>query len=222
MDWDFLRPYFELIKFQNRNPLPQTKAAFKALVEAIVPNTPDISVQHGSIQSMGTLDLRCDEYLRWTLDHYFLLITAITDINIYLANATAELLNIGARELINAGRNTKPVNSDILPEEGPFAALEPTDRFRAVTFLEQGNVDLTSLPVPYRNNPDFMLTVTGVITLLTTFGFYSEWSGYGTTRLETPNLRKLEQFPSGWQQVGYPGPARGYHAFRGYLTIKND
>jgi hypothetical protein len=51
----------------------------------------------------------------------------------------------------------------------------------------------------------------------TMFGFYSEWPAYGTTRLATPTLRRLEYFPIGWRQTGYPGVSLGYRAFRGQL-----
>ncbi len=50
----------------------------------------------------------------------------------------------------------------------------------------------------------------------TMMGYYSEWSGYGTTRLNKPNQRILEYNPISWKQVGYPGPSLGYHALRAY------
>lgn len=50
----------------------------------------------------------------------------------------------------------------------------------------------------------------------TMMGFYSEWSGYGTTRLNKPNQRRLEYDPISWKQIGYPGPSQGYHALRPY------
>lgn len=219
MDWTFFKPYFEVIKFQSRNSLPQTKAAFKELVDAIIPNTPDLAEKQGSIQLFGALDLHTDEYQVWSLNHYLSLVIVIKGFDIYLANATAEMLDIAARKLINTEENEKSVNSAVLPEEGAFAALEPSDRFRAITLLQQLNIDLATLPIPFHNNPGFALTVTGVITLLTVFGYYSEWSGYGSTRLESPENRKIEHFPTSWKQVGYPGPSKGYHALRGNYDI---
>lgn len=220
MNRNFFKPVFDIINYQSKYPLPQTKAAFKALTDAIVPNTPELSGKHGTIQSFGALDLHTDEYQIWTLDHFISLLIVITNFNIYLANASAEMLNIAAGQLIHTKGNKEPVNPAILPEEGSFAALAPNDRFRAITLLEQLKVDLSILPVPFRNNPDFILSITGVITMLCMSGYYSEWSGYGSTRMETPEKRKLEHFPAGWKQVGYPGPSKGYHAFRGYLIEK--
>jgi len=221
MNWDYYKPFFEIIKFQrSKNILPQTQAAFKALVDAIVPRTPEFAEKQGSIQSFGALDLHTDEYIIWSLEHHLSLIIVIKDVHIHLANATAEMLNIAARQLIYSGGNKKPVNTDIDANEDTFAALEPSDRFRAIFLLEQLQVDLATLPIPFRNNKGFVLALTSVLTLLTTTGYYTEWSGYGSTRLETPEKRIIEHFPISWRQVGYPGPSKGYHAFRGYLFDK--
>lgn len=218
MNWNFFKPYFEMIKLQNKNTLPQTEAVFRALVDAVIPKTPELAEKHGSIQSLGALDLHTDEYLIWVLDHQMSLSMVIKNVNIYLANATADMLNIAAGQLIDTGGNKKPINPDADPDSGMFAALEPADRFRAITLLEQLQVDLASLPVPFHNNPGFVLAVIKVLTLLVIKGYYLEWSGYGSTRLETPEKRKIEEFPTGWQQVGYPGPSLGYHVFRGNLV----
>ena len=219
MNWDFFKLFVGLIQFQrNKYILPQTQAAFKALVDAVVPVTPELTEEQGSIQSFGALDLRTDEYQIWSLDHYLSLNIIIKSFNIHLANATAEMLNIAAKQLLYIGGNKKPVNSAILPEKGTFAALAPSDRFLAITLLEQ--LDLASLPIPFRNYMGFVFTITVSITLLATIGYYTEWSGYGSTRMETPEKRKLEHFPTGWKQVGYPGPSKGYHALRGYLIEK--
>lgn len=220
MNWNFFKPYFEMIKFQSKNILPQTRAAFEALLDAVVPNTPELAERQGSVQSSGAVDLNIDEYQIWTLDHYLSLIIVAANLNVYLANATAEMLNIAARQLIDSEDNKKPVNTAFLFEEGAFAALEPSDRFRAITLLEQLKVDLAGLPVPFHNNPGFVLGIVGIISILATKGYYSEWSGYGSTRLETPENRRIEHFPTGWKQVGYPGPSKGYHALRGYITEK--
>lgn len=43
----------------------------------------------------------------------------------------------------------------------------------------------------------------------TMMGYYSEWFGYGSTRLNEPDQRTMEYQPFSWKQVGYPGPNRG-------------
>ena len=130
------------------------------------------------------------------------------------------MLNIAARKLIDSEGNKELVNFTILLGEGAFAALSSNDRFRAITLLEQNKVDITLLPIPFYNNPGFILSLTGGIAMFATIGYYTEWSGYGSSRMDTPEKRKLEHFPVGWNQVGYPGPSKGYHAFRGYLEEK--
>ncbi|RDU21956.1 hypothetical protein [Anaerosacchariphilus polymeriproducens] len=47
----------------------------------------------------------------------------------------------------------------------------------------------------------------------TMLGYYSEWFGYGTTRLNNPNQRILEFYPLSWEQVDYPGPAFSYISY---------
>ena len=53
----------------------------------------------------------------------------------------------------------------------------------------------------------------------TMLGYYSEWFGYGTTRMNKPNERVFEFAPISWKQIGYPGPSLGYHALRPYQFI---
>lgn len=221
MTWDFFKLFVMMIFFQgNKYTLPQTQAVFKALVDAIVPVTPELTEKQGSIQSCGALDSHTDEYQIWSLDHFLSLIIILKSFNIHLADAAAEMLNIGAKQLLHMGGNKIPVNSAILPEKGAFAALAPSDRFRAITLLEQKEDDLAILPLPFHNYQGFVFTVIVSITFLAIIGYYTEWSGYGSTRMETPEKRQLEHFPTGWKQVGYPGPSKGYHALKGYLIEK--
>lgn len=208
----------EIIRlFQRNNTSPQTKAVFKALADSIVPRTDKFAENPSSLHAIGALDVHTDEYPIYSLEHYAALRIMLRNFNIYLANATAEMLNTAARQLIAAGENGQPVNPAVESAEGTFAALGATDRCRAIALLEQLRMDLTSLPVPFRNNPWIVLDLVSILTMLNTTGYYSEWSGYGSTRLEAPEKRVIEHFPAGWRQVGYPGPSQGYHALRGYL-----
>lgn len=222
MIWRFFKLIVEMIQFlfQGNNTLLPTKATFKALVDSIVPPTEDLAEHQASFYSIGAVASHTDEYQISTLNHYVSLKIILRNFNIYLANATAQMLNAAAGQLISTKKNAKPINNAIASEEGIFAALEPTDRCRAISLLEHLQVDLANLPVPFRNNPGIVLAMISIMTMLTTTGYYSEWSGYGSTRLKPPDKRKIEHFPTGWQQVGYPGPSKGYHALRGYLVAK--
>lgn len=197
---------------------PHTVATFRALVEAIVPDTPALAV-FGAEQTPGAADLHIHEYMIWELDHSLSLFLGTHLTVVPLASPTAQLLNAGAVELVTSGRAKHAPNHAVWGS-CPFAALSPIDRIRVMAMLEQLDVDLGSLPPPYRDNGGNVRFMIDFLTRQTMFGNYSEWSAYGTTRLATPTERRLEYFPISWKQVGYPGVVPGYRALLGYkLTI---
>ncbi|MBK1811906.1 hypothetical protein JHL18_14890 [Clostridium sp. YIM B02505] len=199
---------------------PHTSETFKAFVDAFIPRTPPLALKLGEIQFWGGLDLKTDQYLIKSLNNYLSLTDDTGTHIIPLAEPTAIMLNKAAKQLILIGGNTEPINLNQIPITGVFAALSPVDRFLAITLLEELKVDLSSLPYPYTNNPGFILSVTSTLNRLTIVGYYSEWSGYGTTALKAPDNRKLEYYPLSWEQIKYPGPSKGYHVMRGYLVKK--
>jgi len=180
----------KLIKCQ-KDSLRRTQETFQAFVDAIIPRTPGLAEEYGRIQFFGALDLHTDEYITLSLDYYY----------IPLAEITAEMLDVAAEQLV-------------VMDGSAFAALEPSDRLRALTLLEQIHIYLADLPIPFRDNPELILYITSALNRFTMMGYYSEWSGYGSTRLATPNQRKLEYFPISWKQIGYPGPSLWYRALR--------
>ncbi|WP_160725179.1 hypothetical protein [Bacillus sp. USDA818B3_A] len=192
-----------------------TNTVFKAFATAIIPNTPQHDLKLGTIQYFGASDLLIHEYIIWTLDHS---ISLINNTNYSLSRQTAELLEISAHQLVLNSGNLQPLNLYKIPNEGIFSSLSPEDRLRSVTLLEHLAVKPADIPYPFNQNPRFILPVIDLLNRLVMFGFYSEWSGYGRTRLYPPNYRELEGFPISWIQVKYPGPSKGYHAFRGYLV----
>lgn len=110
--------FFELIKNQSKYPLPNTKSTFNALVDAIIPRTPGTSEKQESIQLSGALASHTDEYEIWSLDHFLSLNITKLNFSIYLANATAKMLDIAARQLIDSKGNKEPINFTTLLEEG--------------------------------------------------------------------------------------------------------
>ncbi|QYR21820.1 gluconate 2-dehydrogenase subunit 3 family protein [Paenibacillus sp. sptzw28] len=197
---------------------PQTVATFRALVAAIVPNTPALAV-YGAEQTAGAVDLHVDEYMIWELDHTLALMFGIELTIFPLSAPTAMLLNSGAVQFLASGQAQYAPNSSLWGTS-PFAALAAADRIRVLAMLEQLNFDLGAVPPPYRDDGGFVVFIIDYLNRGTMFGFYSEWSAYGTTRLNTPTRRRLEYFPIGWRQVGYPGVSLGYRALRGFmLTI---
>ena len=194
---------------------PFTKTVFEAFVEAMIQTAPPLAQKLFNVQYFGASELLIHEYIIWTLDH---LISLLKNTNYSLSRQTAELLELAAHQFVLNSGNIQTLTFYKIPSNIIFSALTPEDRLRSVTLLEQLTINPASLPYPFNQNPRFVLPVIDVINRLAMFGFYSEWSGYGTTRLNPPNNRNLETFPISWIQVKYPGPSKGYHALRGYLV----
>lgn len=204
MYWTFYNPDNKTENDQYNYSMQYTIETFKALVDAIIPRTPGLAEEYGKIQYFGALNLHTDEYLILTLNNYY----------IPLAEPTETMLDVAADQLVFIGDNKRLLDFSRFPGGGTFAALAPGDRFRALTLLGQLKVYLADLQMPFRDNPGLVLSITIVLNRFTMMGYYSEWSGYGSTRLNTPNNRVLEYFPLSWKQVGYPGPSLGYRALR--------
>lgn len=194
---------------------PHTLATFRALVEAIVPNTPALAV-YGAEQAAGAVDLHVHEYMIWELDHSLALFLGTHLTIVPLSASTGQLLNAGAVQLIASGQ-AKQAPNHALWGSSPYSALSPVDRILVLAMLEELRVDLGLLPPPYKDDGGLIKFIIDYLNRGTMFGFYSEWPAYGSTRLETPTARRLEYFPIGWQQTGYPGVSLGYRANRGYL-----
>lgn len=201
------------IQSYNETTDPHTIATFKALVEAIIPYT----ANYGPLQAAGAVELLTYEYMIWEMDHSLSVHLGLNLTSVPLAAPTAHLLDAGAIQLIISGRakdfQTAPVGG-----EGPFSTLSHADRFRALAILEQGAVDPGYLPEIYQYDLGFVQFIVDYLNRSTMFGYYSEWSAYGTTRLNYPDQRRLEQFPLSWIQVGYPGVSLGYRDYRGNLA----
>lgn len=194
-----------------------TLSTFQALVQAIIPATPYFSKP---FQTAGALELRAYEYVIWIMDHSIALPVEkqLNLVNNSMSKATAELLDSGAAQLIRTGQIQDPLNVYAFPGGGPFTALSSIDRLRAISLIERLEINLENLNLPYQNNPGLIRNMMDVLNQLTQFGLYSEWPAYGTTRLFSPEYRRVEYFPPGWIQTQYPGPSFGYRDFRGFLA----
>lgn len=201
MYWTFYNSINKIISNQNSNTAQNTQDIFKALVDSIIPRTPRLAEVYAAIMYYGALDLLTYEYVIMSLDYF----------DIPLAQPMAELLDVAAERLLfNEG--IELLNDTRYPRVGAFAALSPDMRFRALTLLEGQEYYSSELPMVFRGHPELVLSVTSTLNRLTMMGYYSEWFGYGTTRLNTPNQRILEFSPLSWTQVGYPGPSFSYRA----------
>ncbi|WP_134687212.1 hypothetical protein [Brevibacillus migulae] len=196
-----------------------TRATFQAFVDALIPATPDLTatgVTFGA-ESAGALELLVHEFVIQELNFSVSPLAGQTLLDTSPATGAAQLLDAAAVQLIQSGEAREPLDVYAFPGGGSFSALSRRDRLRAVDKLSMLDIDLESLPPPYTNNSAFVENVTVMFNLLAMFGFYSEWSGYGTTRFFSPDERKVECFPLSWIQTGYPGRSLGYRALRGYL-----
>lgn len=195
-------------------------ATFRALVGALIPSTPELAARFGSEQAYGAKELGVADYVIWILNHLIALPPGPLQSNVCLSEATAQVLDVAASELVeHASKNTPAGRAgqtaeNRLERNGLFASLSRRNRLLAMTLLEKKAVNLAALPAPYTNNPGFLVYMTQMLKMWALFGYYSEWSGYGSTRTLTPALRKLEFFPPSWRQVQYPGTALGYRDYK--------
>ncbi|WP_342757315.1 hypothetical protein [Kineothrix sedimenti] len=163
-----------------------------AFVEAIVPWTPRLAAEYGEIQYPGAVDALTYEYLVLSLYELG---------NVALLKSTVKTLDMAARELVISGGNE--FSMDIMGGGTiNFAALVPSDRLAALNILKQQ--ELSSYNSPMFTNK----YVVDLLVKMTMMGYYSEWFGYGSTRLDEPNQRIFEFMPFSWQQVSYPGVDR--------------
>lgn len=196
------------VQMINTDSIPHTKATFMAFADVIIPAT------------LGALDLRLDDYIDWTLNHY-VSIQGEWGVKIAkLSSQTARILDLSAYQLIVSGKMKGPLDYSIYPDGGPFAALSSDDRLEAIALLENLQVDLEVLPSPFRNNAGLIKNVVAALHQMVTFGYYSEWFSLGSTRLAYPENHRFERQPLVWKSLEYPGPSLGYKAIRGFLFDK--
>lgn len=201
-------PVYFPVKISKASSMPHTRATLMAFVDAVIPST------------LGALDLRLDDYVIWALDHYISTQGEWGVKTIPLSTPTAEILDAAAIQLILSGDLKAPLNFSTYPDGGPFTALAPDDRFEAIHLLENGQVDMESLPSPYRNNIGLIKNIVTNLHQMVMIGYYSEWFAFGATRLATPEDRNFKRALMTWDFVNYPGPSMGYREFRGFLVDK--
>lgn len=176
---------------------------FKAFAEAVIPRSPELAEQYGRVQYYGAVDLFTYEYLIMSLDRLL----------IPLAIPMAEVLNIAAEQFLYK-KGEDPAASD--SSDGTYLLrLSPVERLWAVNLLLQPE-GINYFPALLQISQEDILPIIPTLNKFALMGYYSEWSGYGSTRLYPPEQRTLEYFPVSWEQIGYPGPSQGYRVARSY------
>jgi hypothetical protein len=137
-----------------------------------------------------------------------------------IASIYAAVLDLFAVVFVYRGKNEDlPRPRDEYPNGGTFTFLSGTDRARCLEYVIDVSDPLGGLEDEILPIPDLLETIALNLFTLTYFGYYNEWAGYGESKTDPPTERTLETPPGevqGHRQVGYPGPAEGYAALRGY------
>lgn len=149
-----------------------------------------------------------------------------------LASIVSHILDTAALKLLDRGENAsepsidRPLSllepGDALPDQikneaGMFSKLSQRDRLRAISILDEFEIELV---LGEGKLFEFDAGLLGQLVVgFTEMIYYSEWQGYDEfTR--PPSERIHPNDPSAvqsWQQTGYPGFANGYAALRGYV-----
>lgn len=135
------------------------------------------------------------------------------------APAFTLVFDVVAAEFIALGKNEDAISRDRteFPGGGTFVQLSREDRLRCLWSIVDGSVidRLDELLSPLVPDVGILKYVVMAANGLHGFGYYTEWSGLGETKTNTPNERTLATPPGEVQsreQSGYPGPKPGYAA----------
>lgn len=202
---------------------------FRALSEALVPETPELAERRGERHRIGAASVDLGDYLAETFNHFQevpsgplgSLLERLGMKTVPLAPLMALLLDVVSLELCLRRRSRHPVEGSwtSLPFFGLFRDLHPEDRLRVLDMMEKDSLLKRSLDGLHRYLPqvgmlEFMATAMGALPILT---YYSDWSRVDPERLGMEPSRDADRgVPAGWAQADYPGPADGYADFRGY------
>ncbi|WP_435335383.1 hypothetical protein [Haloarchaeobius sp. TZWWS8] len=129
------------------------------------------------------------------------------------------IFDVIAAEFIALGKNEDAIERDRteFPAGGTFVQLSREDRLRCLWTIVDGSVvdDLDELLSPLIPDVGILKYVVMAVNGLHGFGYYTEWSGLGDTKTNTPNERTMATPPDEVQsrdQTKYPGPQPGYAA----------
>jgi hypothetical protein len=213
---------------------PHTRVTFRAIADAVVPETPALAEEIGPEHVPGGLAIDLDEFAITYVDDGFQfgLPHLGPQGNIPIADPIAHVLDAAALTLVERGDNEAEPSLDralslLGPDDpsaaktedavGPFAKLSRRDRLRAIAILDEFDVEFTP------TDHDLLELDAGLVGQLVV-GFiemiyYSEWQGYDEFT-QSPSRRQHPNDPAAvqsWRQTGFPGFANGYAALRGYV-----
>lgn len=184
---------------------PHTVATWKAVVDCIIPETPDLATRLGEEHQPGGLAVGLEIGLIEFIDSF--LAPEATVPRAYATGETpplsaviADILDGAASELIARGGNEDPVKQRF-EHGGPFASLSRTDRYRAIRNIETEGGKYGSF-------------VAAIVAAFPAILYYSEWSGYDD--FSDKHDRTFSGDVQSWTQTDYPGPTDGFAVLLGY------
>ena len=206
----------------------------RAVVDAVVPETPELGDELGTVAVPGGLAIELETFLVTFVDGLFQFgfPHVGTRGNLPLAVPMAEVLDVAADALVARGDNESEPDveravalfdaGDVSPRRvrrnaGAFASLSRRDRLRALGLLDEFELRVS----PFGHGLfEFDAGLVGQLVIgFAEMIYYSEWDGYDDFSLP-PSERAHPNDPAavqGWRQTGYPGVADGYAALRGYV-----
>lgn len=186
-----------------------TQGTFAALVDALVPETPELA-DRGEEHVPGGLAVDLDEAIIDRVNNFLETHggAAVLGDTVPLAPAVATLLDVAAVELVVRRRNEEGLG-DPADEfsRGVFARLSRRDRLRALRLLEDEGLFARMADRYDSAGLGAIQFLASSLPILVEFVYYSETTADGDDK----TVRSL-----GWKQADYPGPADGYRVGMGY------
>lgn len=201
------------------NTDPHTRETFSALLEAIIPETPELAEELGPEYEPGAVSVGLDEFFVTFLNE--LVAVGLPGFghldNARLSEGVAAALDAAAAELLARGENEHPPTAESGAAGGPFARLSPRDRMRAISLFEEKEGDTGDLPGPFAESDGGLIAQ--LMNGFAPFVYYSDWAGYDDYMAPRSEREFDPDDIVAWDQVEYPGIEDGYAALRGYLRL---
>lgn len=211
-----------------------TRVTVRALVDAVLPETPVLGAELGPEHVPGGLAIDLDRFVVTYVDDGFQL--GLPHVgphgNIPLIDAITHVLDAAALKLVDRHENESGPRSDrpkslfdpgeasparIEDAAGTFSKLSRRDRLRAIGILDDFEFEIS---LPSGDTFEFDAGLVGQLVIgFTEMIYYSEWDGYDEFT-QAPSARVHPNDPvavQSWRQTDFPGVANGYVALRGYV-----
>ena len=184
----------------DRETTPYTDGTYRALVDLVLPPTPELAEELGEEHEPGGAAVGLAPFVISFLDTQVTLPTPTRfEESAPLSTAMANILDEAASELLARGENADDPDPARFEGGGTFASLSREDRRRAVSLGEE--------------REEFALLIR-VAVAAPMFVYYSERVGYED--YDDRQNRSFEADIQGWEQTGYEGREKGHSVLLGY------